>query len=175
MRLFHVYSMQKNHPTMIITNLQIRKTLQFAPIALVSLILADLILYLIPEFLGGLKVNGYLTSLVLLGLVAFYAYVGYPMFSMNLRNDKITFRSHLALSTLFGKKLVVPRRNITNLDLDYSGFRDKLLITYMNRYGREVTKSFSISILSDRKKQMLKEAVEDFKRERSAQSLHLFI
>lgn len=160
---------------MIITNLQIRKTLQFAPIALVSLVLADLILYFIPGFLDGLKVNGYLTSFILLSLIGFYAYVGYPMFSMNLRNDKITFRSHLALSTLFGKKLVVPRRNITNLSLDYSGFRDKLMVTYMNRSGREVRKSFSISILSDRKKQMLKEAVEDFKRDRSANSLHLFI
>jgi len=160
---------------MVITNLQIRKSLQLAPIALLVLILTDLVLYFIPGFLGGLKVNGYLTLVILLSFVAFYAYVGYPMFSMNLRNDKITFRSHLALSTLFGKRLVVPRRNITGLKLDYSGFRDKLVITYVNRFGKEVDKAFSITILSERKKNMLKQAVEDFNRERSAQSLHLFI
>ena len=160
---------------MVITNFQIRKTLQWAPVALLFLAIADVVLYFIPGFLGGLKINGYLTSLILLSIVAFYAYVGYPMFSMNLRKDKITFRSHLALSTLFGKPLVVPRMNITNLQLDFSGLRDKLVVTYVNREGKEVDQKFSISILSDRKKRMLVQAVEDFNREKSAQSLHLFI
>lgn len=160
---------------MVITNLQIRKSLQLAPLALLVLVIVDLILYFIPGFLGDLKVNGYLTSAVLLSIVAFYAYVGYPMFSMNLKKDKITFRSHLALSTLFGKKLVVPRRNISGLHMDYSGFRDKLVVTYVNRYGKEVEKAFSISILSDRKKKMLQQAVKDFNRDQTAQSLHLFI
>lgn len=160
---------------MVITNLQIRKTLQLAPVALLVLVLLDLILYFIPDFLGGLKVNGYITSFVLLSIIAFYAYVGYPMFIMNLKNDKVIFRSHLALSTLFGKRLVVPKNNITGLSLDYSGFRDKLVVSYVNRHGKEVQKAFSISILSDRKKRMLKNAVEDFNRERSAQNLHLFI
>ncbi len=160
---------------MVITNLQIRKTLQLAPLGLLVLVVLDLILYFIPEFLGGLKVNGYLTSFILFSLIAFYAYVGYPMFAMNLKNDKIIFRSHLALSTLFGKTLAVPRRNITNLKIDYSGFRDKLVVTYVNRLGKEVSKAFSITILSNRKKRMLKQAVEDFDRDQSAQNLHLFI
>ena len=79
------------------------------------------------------------------------------------------------MSTLFGKTLVVPRMNITNLQLDFSGLRDKLVVTYVNREGKEVDQKFSISILSDRKKRMLVQAVEDFNREKSAQSLHLFI
>jgi hypothetical protein len=160
---------------MVITNLQIRKTLQLAPIILGLLALADLVLYFIPDFLGGLKINGYVTSLILLSLIAFYAYVGYPMFSMNLKKDRIIFRSHLALSTLFGKRLAVPRFNLLNLELDSSGFRDKLVVTYLNRHGKEAKQSFSITILSNRKKEMLKQAVEDFKRENSAQNLHLFI
>jgi hypothetical protein len=160
---------------MIITNLQIRKTLQWAPLALVSLILTDLILLFVPDFLGGLKINGYLTSAVLLSIVVFYAYVGYPMFSLNLKKDKFIFRSHLALSTLFGKTLMVPKNNITNLQMDLSGFRDKLVVTYLNKHGREDRKRFSISILSDRKKIMLHHAVEEFQKEKNADTLHLFI
>jgi len=160
---------------MVITNLQIRKSLQWAPVALAVLVLADLILYLSPSFLGGLKINGYVTSFILLSLIAFYAYVGYPMFSMNLKKDKIIFRSHLALSTLFGKTLVVPRVNLSNLEIDQTGFRDKLKVTYLNRSGKEVSQKFSITILSERKKAMLRKAVEEFRREKSPQSLHLFI
>lgn len=160
---------------MVITNLQIRKTLQLAPLILGALAIADLALYFIPDFLGGLKINGYVTSIILLSLIGFYAYVGYPMFSMNLKKDRIIFRSHLALSTLFGKRLSVPRMNLVNLEIDTTGFRDKLVVSYLNKHGKEAKQSFSITILSDRKKQMLKDAVESFQREQSPQNLHLFI
>ena len=160
---------------MIITNLHIRKTLQLAPIVLLVLVLADLILYFIPEFLGGLKINGYMTTFILAAIIGFYAYAGYPMFSMNLKNDRITFRSHLALSSLFGKTLSVPRVNLMNLEIDKSGFRDKLIVSYLNKHGKEAQQRFSITILSDRKKRMLQEAVEDFQKEQSPQNLHLFI
>lgn len=160
---------------MTITNLQIRKTLQYAPIALVTLVLADLILLFIPEFLGGIKVNGYVSALILVSVALFYGYVGYPMFSFDAKSDRIKIRSHLALSTFFGKKLNVPKMNITNLELDHSGVRDKLVVTYVNNQGVEVQERFSITILSKRKKEMLARAVEEFARERSAEKLHLFI
>ncbi len=160
---------------MTITNLQIRKTLQFAPIALLTLVLADLILLFIPEFFGGIKVNGYVTGLILGSVALFYGYVGYPMFSFDAKSDYIKIRSHLALSTVFGKTLKVPKMNITDLKLDLSGVRDKLEIRYLNPQGKEVEDKFSITILSKRKKEMLKLAVEEFARERSPQNLHLFI
>lgn len=160
---------------MTITNLQIRKTLQYAPVALLTLVLADLILLFIPEFLGGIKVNGYLSTLIVLTVVAFYGYVGYPMFSFDTKGDYLKIRSHLALSTLFGKKLNVPKMNISNLVLDLDGVRDKLCVTYVNPQGVEVTEKFSITILSRRKKEMLQAAVEEFAREKSAEKLHLFI
>ena len=160
---------------MTITNLQIRKTLQYAPIALVTLVLADMILIFIPEFFGGVKVNGYLSSLILLSILAFYAYVGYPMFSFDSKGDYLKIRSHLALSTLFGKKLRVPKRNIMDLKMDISGVRDKLIVAYLNNKGAKVEQRFSITILSRRKKAMLQAAVDEFARERSAEKLHLFI
>lgn len=160
---------------MTITNLQIRKTLQYAPIALLTLVLADLILLFIPEFFGGIKVNGYVTGLILGSVALFYGYVGYPMFTFNAKSDYIKIRSHLALSTLFGRKLNVPKMNITDLALDLSGVRDKLVIRYMDADGKEVEERFSITILSKRKKEMLGKAVEEFAKERSPQNLHLFI
>ncbi len=160
---------------MTITNLQIRKTLQYAPIALVTLVLADLILLFIPEFLGGIKVNGYVSGLILSSVALFYGYVGYPMFSFDAKSDRIKIRSHLALSSLIGKKLNVPKMNITNLEIDNSGVRDKLIVTFVNNQGVEVQERFSITILSKRKKVMLHKAVEEFARERNPQTLHSFI
>lgn len=160
---------------MTITNLQIRKTLQYAPIVLLTLVIADLILLFIPEFFGGVKVNGYVSGLIIASVALFYSYVGYPMFTFDAKSDYIKIRSHLALSSLFGRTLNVPKMNITNLSLDLSGIRDKLVIRYLNAKGQEVDQSFSITILSKRKKEMLAKAVEEFARERSPQNLHLFI
>lgn len=161
---------------MIISNLQIRKTLQFAPLVLLGLILADLVLLIfVPEFFGGSAVNGYLTGLILALLVGFYAYYGYPMFTFDAKTDVLAIRSHLALSTLFGKTLNVPKMNITNLYVDTSGIRKKLVVTYINAQGVETDESFSITILSRRKTEMLIAAVEEFQRERSPKNLHLFI
>lgn len=160
---------------MFVTNLQIRKTLQLAPIALASLVILDLILLFIPDFLGGLAINGYLTVLITLMIALFYAFFGFPIFSFNGAGDRLTIKSHLALSSVFGKTLSVPKMNITNLEIDLSGFRKKLVVTYINREGKEVSEAFSISILSNRKLKMLKKAVAHFEQEQSPATLHFFI
>jgi hypothetical protein len=160
---------------MFVTNLQIRKTLQLAPIALATLIIADLVLLFVPDFLGGLALNGYLTTIITVSIVLFYAFFGFPMFSFNAESDRIKIKSHLALSTVFGKTLSVPKMNITDLKIDLSGYRKKLVITYINSQGKEVSDKFSISILSRRKLAMLEKAVESFAQEKSPVNLHFFI
>ena len=160
---------------MFVTNLQIRKTLQFAPIALLTLIIADLVLLFVPGFLGGLALNGYLSTIITLAIIVFYAYFGFPMFSFNAESDRIKIKSHLALSTLFGKTLSVPKMNITDLKIDLSGYRKKLVISYINSEGKEVSDKFSITILSNRKLKMLEKAVQSFEQEKSPANLHFFI
>jgi hypothetical protein len=160
---------------MFITNLQIRKTLQLAPIALLTLIIADLVLIFVPGFLGGLALNGYLTIIITAAIVVFYAYFGFPMFSLDVKSDRVNIKSHLALSTVFGKTLSVPKMNITNLAIDRSGLRRKLVVTSINNEGQEVSESFSITILSNRKLAMLEKAVQNFKQEKSPVNLHFFI
>jgi len=160
---------------MFVTNLQIRKTLQLAPIALLTLIILDLALLFVPDFLGGLALNGYLSTIITLAIVFFYAYFGFPMFSFNAESDRIKIKSHLALSTVFGKTLSAPKMNITDLKIDLNGFRKKLVISYINAEGKEVSDKFSITILSRRKLEMLEKAVESFEQEKSPANLHFFI
>jgi hypothetical protein len=160
---------------MFITNLQIRKTLRLAPIALLTLIIADLVLLFVPDFLGGLALNGYLSIAITAAIVIFYAYFGFPMFSLDVKSDRLNIKSHLALSTVFGKTLSVPKMNITNLKIDRSGLRKKLMVSYINREGQEVSDKYSITILSNRKLAMLEQAVRSFEQEKSPANLHFFI
>jgi hypothetical protein len=158
-----------------ISNLQIRKTLKLAPIVLIILVGIDILFLFIPGFFGGLKLNGYVAVAIPLLAIGFYSYVGYPLFTFDAKSDVIKIKTHMALSQFFGKKLAVPRMNITGLAIDESTLRDKLVVTYINRHGKEVSDEFSITILSERKKEMLKQAIESLNQEHSPKNLHLFI
>lgn len=160
---------------MLVTNFHIRKTLQWAPIALILLVLLDIILYFIPDFLGDLRVNGYVAIGIPLLAAAFYAYVGYPLFKLDARDNILKVQSHLALAGLFGKSLAVPQMNITDLQIDESGIRRKLIITYINAQGVELSDSFSITLLSAYRLKMLRRAVDNLREEDSPRNLHLFV
>lgn len=160
---------------MLVTNFHIRKTLQWAPLALIILVLLDIILYFVPDFLGDLRVNGYVAIGIPLLAGAFYAYVGYPLFRLDARDSILEIRSHLALVGLFGKTLKVPQMNITDLRIDESGIRRKLVVTYINAQGREVEEKFSITLLSAYRLKMLRRAVENLRDEDSPRNLHLFV
>lgn len=159
---------------MLVTNLQISKTLKWIPIALAALVVVDLLFLFIPGLFGDLKLNGYVAIAIPLMAIAFYSYVGYPLFTFDAKSEVIKIRSHMALSRFFGKQVVIPKMNITNLTIDLTGIRKKLIVTYL-KGGKEVSEKFSITILSDRKIKKLEQAVEDLARERSPRNLHLFI
>lgn len=160
---------------MLVTNFHIRKTLQIAPLLLLALVILDIILYFLPGFLGDLKVNGYVAIGIPLLAASFYAYVGYPLFKLDAHDGILRVRSHLAFAGLFGKNLAVPQMNITDLHIDDSGIRKKLVITYINRAGIETSESFSITLLSKHRLNMLEKAVASLREEDSPRSLHLFI
>jgi len=159
---------------MFVTNKQIGKTLKLMPILLLILVAIDVLFLFIPGFFGGAKLNGYVAIAIPVLVIAFYSYVGYPLFTFDAKSDVVKIKSHLALSTLFGKELVIPKMNITDLDIDLSGIRKKLIVTFIKQ-GKEVSESFSITILSDRKLKKLEQAVADIHREKSPKNLHLFI
>lgn len=159
---------------MLVSNLQISKTLKYVPIVLYSIVLLDLLLIFVPDLFGGVRINGYLATAIIVGAVAFYSYMGYPLFTFDAKTEVIKIRSHLALSTIFGKELSVQRDNITSLEINLEGIRKYLVVTYI-RGGKEVSEKFSITILSDRKLKRLENAVEDIKLEKSARNFHLFI
>ncbi len=144
------------------------------PILLLILVAIDVLFLFIPGFFGGAKLNGYVAIAIPVLVIAFYSYVGYPLFTFDAKSDVVKIKSHLALSTLFGKELVIPKMNITDLDIDLSGIRKKLIVTFIKQ-GKEVSESFSITILSDRKLKKLEQAVADIHREKSPKNLHLFI
>lgn len=81
----------------------------------------------------------------------------------------------MALSRFFGKRVSIPKMNITNLEIDLSGIRKKLIVTFINRYGKEVSETFSISLLSRKRLKMLEAAVDNIQREKSPKNLHLFV
>lgn len=157
-----------------ISNAQISRTLKYVPMGLYFLVLLDVLLLLVPGLFGGLKVNGYVAVAIPVLALAFYSYIGYPVFTFNARDEVIRIRSHMAFSHFFGKELVVPKMNITHLAIDQSGIRRKLIVTYI-KSGKEVQEKFSITILSDRKLKMLEAAIEDLEREKSPRNIHLFI
>ena len=159
---------------MIVTNRQIGKTLRIMPAVLLLAVLIDVLFLFIPGFFGGLKLNGYVAVAIPIMVIAFYSYVGYPLFTFNAQADVVKIRSHLALSKIFGKELSIPKMNITNLEIDRSGIRKKFVITYIKQ-GKEVSESFSITILSARKLKMLEAAVADVHQEKSPKNLHFFI
>lgn len=159
---------------MLVTNLQISRTLKYVPLALALLVIVDLLFLFVPGFLGDLKLNGYVATAIIVGALAFYSYIGFPLFTLDAKTDIVKIRSHMALSKFFGKSLNIPKMNITDLEIDLSGFRKKLIVTYI-KGGKEVSEKFSITLLSDRKKKMLEAAIEDLRREQSPKNLHLFI
>jgi hypothetical protein len=159
---------------MIVSNRQIGKTLRLMPPVLLLLVAIDVLFLFIPGFFGGLKLNGYVAIAIPLFVIIFYSYVGYPLFTFNAQSDVVKIKSHLALSTIFGKRLEIPKMNITDLNIDRSGIRKKLVITYIKN-GREENESFSITILSKRKLQKLEQAVENIHEEKSPKNLHFFI
>ena len=160
---------------MLVSNLQISRTLKYVPIILTVMVLIDILFLFIPGFFGGLKLNGYVAVAIPLAAIAFYSYVGYPLFTFSDKSDDVLkIRSHMAMSRFFGKELAIPKMNITNLEIDLSGIRKKLIVTYI-KGGKEVSETFSITILSKRKLKMLEAAVENIQREKSPRNLHLFI
>ena len=159
---------------MLVTNLQISRTLRILPIILGLLVALDLTLYFIPDFLGNLKVNGYLAVSITALTILFYSYVGFPIFTLDAKSDIVKIKSHLALSKLFGKSRRIPKMNITNLEIDTSGIRRKLIISYLYD-GKEIRERFNVTLLSRRKYAMLEAAIEDLRRENSPRNLHYFI
>jgi hypothetical protein len=159
---------------MLVSNLQISRTLRLMPFILGGLVILDLGLYLVPGLFGDLKVNGYVAIAIPAAAVLFYSYVGFPIFTFDAQSEVVKIRSHLALSQVLGKSRRIPKMNITDLNIDRSGIRNKLEVTYLSA-GREISEKFSITLLSRRKMKMLEAAVEDFHRERSPRNLHYFI
>lgn len=159
---------------MIVSNRHIGKTLRFMPPLLLLAVIIDVLFLFIPGFFGGLKLNGYVAIAIPVFVIIFYSYVGYPLFTLDAKSDVVKIRSHMALSAVFGKQLVIPKMNITNLEIDRSGIRKKLIVTYI-RGGKEVSEKFSITILSARKLKMLEAAVADIHQEQSPKNLHFFI
>lgn len=159
---------------MLVTNLQISRTLRILPLVLGILVAIDLTLYFIPDLFGDLRVNGYVAIGIPIISLLFYSYVGYPIFTLDAKSDIVKIKSHLALSSVFGKSRRIPKMNITNLEIDNSGIRRKLIITYLYD-GKEIRESFNVTLLSRRKHAMLEAAIEDLQRENSPRNLHYFI
>lgn len=160
---------------MLVSNLHISKTLRYVPLVLALVVVIDILFLFIPGFFGGLELNGYVAIAIPVLAIAFYSYIGFPLFTFNSTTDVIKIKSHMALSRFFGKSLTIPKMNITNLEIDLSGVRKKLTVTFINRYGKEVSETFSISILSRKRLKMLEAAVDNIQREKSPKNLHLFI
>lgn len=159
---------------MLVTNRQIGKTLRIMPIILLVLVIIDVLFLFIPGFFGGLKLNGYVAIAIPVLAIGFYSYVGYPIFTLNAQADVLKIRSHLAFGALLGKRLEIPKMNITDLEIDRSGIRKKLVLTYI-KGGVEVSEKFSVTILSNRKMKRLEQAVNSIHNENSPKNLHFFI
>lgn len=157
-----------------VTNKNMRNAIRWSLIGAGGVALFDLIISQTNTSLAQVF-RGY-TAIALPALsLGAYAYVGMPIFYFDGKDEVLHIKSHLAFTKLFGKELHIPKSNLVSFEIDRKRLRKKLKVTYL-KDGREVSETFSITLLSNTKIEQLAREVKLIHAEvRSGHNFHLFI